>query len=135
MLYLKELRTQRGLTQDELSKALNVSASSIGMYEQGRREPDNKTLVKIAAFFSVTTDYLLGLADPLCLPPAENSKYQTLRPSSLIINEGENVTEEVGTIEEGKILTHDEWTLILAYRVAPDHIKNIVKTALRFENS
>ena len=63
MLHLKELRTQKGLTQSELSKALNVSASSIGMYEQGRREPDTTTLAEIAAYFNVTTDYLLGLPD------------------------------------------------------------------------
>ena len=63
MLHLKELRTQKGLTQSELSKALNVSASSIGMYEQGRREPDTTTLAEIAAYFNVTTDYLLGRTD------------------------------------------------------------------------
>jgi len=63
MYHLRELRTQKGLTQAELSKALQVSASSIGMYEQGRREPDNETLGRIANFFNVTTDYLLGRTD------------------------------------------------------------------------
>lgn len=63
MYHLRELRTQKGLTQAELSKTLQVSASSIGMYEQGRREPDNETLGKIANYFNVTTDYLLGRTD------------------------------------------------------------------------
>lgn len=63
MYHLRELRTQKGLTQAELSKALQVSASSIGMYEQGRREPDNETLGRIANFFHVSTDYLLGRTD------------------------------------------------------------------------
>lgn len=63
MYHLRELRIQKGLTQAELSKALQVSASSIGMYEQGRREPDNETLGRIANFFNVTTDYLLGRTD------------------------------------------------------------------------
>ena len=63
MYHLRELRTQKGLTQAELSKTLQVSASSIGMYEQGRREPDNETLGKIANYFNVTNDYLLGRTD------------------------------------------------------------------------
>lgn len=60
MLYLKELRENKGLTQSELAEMLSVSPSSIGMYEQGRREPDSETLRKISSFFDVTIDYLLG---------------------------------------------------------------------------
>ena len=71
MLHLKELRQKKHLTQLELSKALQISASSIGMYEQGRREPDNETLAKIADFFDVTIDYLLGReSSPTFNPPA-----------------------------------------------------------------
>ena len=60
MMYLKELRESKGLTQSELAKLLSVSPSSIGMYEQGRREPDSETLRRISSFFNVTIDYLLG---------------------------------------------------------------------------
>ena len=63
MLKLKELRLDKQITQAELSKALQISASAIGMYEQGRRQPDYATLSKIASYFNVTTDYLLGLSD------------------------------------------------------------------------
>lgn len=56
---LKKLRKDRNLKQEELANLLNISASTIGMYEQGRREPDNATLKKIANFFEVSTDYLL----------------------------------------------------------------------------
>ena len=59
MLHLKELREKKGITQAELSKILKISPSSIGMYEQGRREPDSTTLKKIATFFDVSIDYLL----------------------------------------------------------------------------
>ena len=48
---LKSLRVAKGLTQDELSKQLNISRSTIGMYEKGARAPD---------YFNVDTDYLLG---------------------------------------------------------------------------
>lgn len=57
---LKSLRVAKGLTQDELSKQLNISRSTIGMYEKGAREPDFETLKLIADYFNVDTDYLLG---------------------------------------------------------------------------
>lgn len=60
MNHLKELRAQKGYTQSELGKMLGVSASTIGMYEQGRREPDKKMLRKISRLFTVSIDYLLG---------------------------------------------------------------------------
>lgn len=57
---LKSLRTSMQLTQDELAKKLNISRSTIGMYEKGAREPDFETLELIADFFNVDIDYLLG---------------------------------------------------------------------------
>ena len=57
---LKELRINRGLTQDDLAKALKVSRSTIGMYESGSREPDYEILETIADYFNVDIDYLLG---------------------------------------------------------------------------
>lgn len=57
---LKMLRTSKKLNQSELSKILGVSSSTVGMYEQGRRFPDQIILTKIADYFDVTTDYLLG---------------------------------------------------------------------------
>lgn len=63
MKRLKELRENKHLTQAQLSKFLNISASTIGMYEQGRRFPDEILLKNIAQFFNVSLDYLLGLTD------------------------------------------------------------------------
>ena len=57
---LKELREQRGYSQDELAKLLNTSRSRIGMYEQGRRQPDFEMQETIADLFNVTIDYLFG---------------------------------------------------------------------------
>ena len=53
------LRHDAGWSQAELAKKLRVSASAIGMYEQGRREPSADTLVALALLFCVTTHYLL----------------------------------------------------------------------------
>lgn len=53
------LRHQAGLSQKALANRLGVSASTVGMYEQGRREPSAGRLVEMAAVFGVSTDYLL----------------------------------------------------------------------------
>lgn len=60
MLPLKKLRETKQMTQAELGKALGISPSAIGMYEQGRRMPDVPTLKKISAYFKVSLDYLLN---------------------------------------------------------------------------
>lgn len=57
---LKALRNNRGISQNELSKHIGVSKSSINMYERGEREPGFETLEAIADFFNVNMDYLLG---------------------------------------------------------------------------
>lgn len=60
MEILKELRKKLNLTQQEISDKLGISRTSYTRYELGEREPDNTTLVKIANFFNVSVDYLLG---------------------------------------------------------------------------
>ena len=57
---LKFLRTRSNLTQEQLSKIINVSTSAIGMYERGAREPAFDTLMRIANHFNVSVDYLIG---------------------------------------------------------------------------
>lgn len=60
---LKKLRNEKNLTQRELAKLLKLSPSTIAMYETGQRMPDPETLQKIADFFGVSVDYLLGRSD------------------------------------------------------------------------
>ena len=57
---LRELREKSGHTQEELAKLLNTSRSRIGMYEQGKRQPDFEMQEALADFFNVTLDYLFG---------------------------------------------------------------------------
>ena len=57
---LKELRKERHLTQDQFAKKMGVSRSTIGMYEQGQREPEIDFITACAEFFNSSTDYLLG---------------------------------------------------------------------------
>jgi transcriptional regulator with XRE-family HTH domain len=61
---LKNLREAKNLTQKDLALVLGLnSKSTITNYGQNDREPDYETLIKIAKYFGVSTDYLLGLKD------------------------------------------------------------------------
>jgi len=57
---IAKLRKQRGLSQYALAERLGFSRGKLANYEQGSREPDYETLQKLADYFEVTTDYLLG---------------------------------------------------------------------------
>lgn len=63
MQKLKELRIERGIQQKELAATLGIGANTLSQYENGKREPDNKTLVKLADYFGVSVDYLLEHTD------------------------------------------------------------------------
>lgn len=58
---LKELRVSKNLTQREVALQLELATTTYSMYEQGRREPDIETIQKIAIFYGVSADYLLGI--------------------------------------------------------------------------
>lgn len=60
---LKELRIEKGLNQRQLGELLSVSPRTVSSWEADERRPDFETLEKIAKYFGVTTDYLLGLED------------------------------------------------------------------------
>ena len=57
---IKLLREEFNLKQEDLAKKIDVSPSAIGMYERDLREPNDELTLKLAEFFGVTTDYLLG---------------------------------------------------------------------------
>jgi len=57
---LKILRKNKKMTQSDLAKELNVDRSTIGKWENDSSTPDFQKLLKIAAFFDVETDFLLG---------------------------------------------------------------------------
>ena len=58
---LRELRTARGWTQAQLSARLGVTKSVVSAYETAMRYPSYDILIRIAAIFSVSADYLLGI--------------------------------------------------------------------------
>lgn len=57
---LKTLRLSENLSQTKLGEELGVCNQTVSFWELGKREPDLDMLLKIAEFFEVSTDYLLG---------------------------------------------------------------------------
>lgn len=59
---IKKLRQENKLLQKELAEELNLTQQTISSYESNKREPDSETLQKIAQYFDVSVDYLLGIS-------------------------------------------------------------------------
>ncbi len=64
MQRLRELRQNLGKKQKDIASELNLSVQVYCNYENGLREPSFDTLIRIADYFKVTVDYLLGRTDP-----------------------------------------------------------------------
>lgn len=78
MIRIKQVRENKKMTQEELSVILGVSRSALGLWEQGRREPPQESLIKIANYFKVSVDYLLGRTD------FKNQDRNTFSPDEII---------------------------------------------------
>ena len=65
MEHLRELRINKGLTQQDVATALGCNQTAVGKYERGQLEPNIETLNKLARLFDVTVDYLTGNSDEL----------------------------------------------------------------------
>ena len=78
------LRISKGWSQAELARRIGVSASAVGMYEQGRREPSLGLLVRLAQELGATTDYLLTGETPHCdATVAPELPFLTVRTAAL----------------------------------------------------
>ncbi|WP_075721395.1 helix-turn-helix domain-containing protein [Roseburia sp. 499] len=85
---LENLIEENNITQKQLSTELHIAATTLNGYVNNHREPDFHTLIRLARYFDVSTDYLLGLTDekkpiPSSLNSAEGTLirlYRTLLP-------------------------------------------------------
>ena len=85
---LRQLRAKK--TQEEIAKYLGVARGTIARYENGQREPDQYTLQKLADFFDVSVDYLIGRSDIPAASLREHSKNVYDAPPSTKSNQYEN---------------------------------------------
>lgn len=76
---LRQLRKEKGVTQAELAAVLNLDASSISKYEKADVSPSADILLKIAQYFDVPTDYLLGLPDKKNSPAPDQASEEDLQ--------------------------------------------------------
>lgn len=97
MLKIRELRKEKGITQEQLADAVNVKKYTIGDWERNRTEPNITTLVAMADYFEVSTDYLLGRSD------------------------------DTGVVQANANLTPDEEEVLMLYRQMSFQDKNQLK--------
>ena len=81
---IRELREERGLKQGELADAIGVRQNTLSTWETGRYEPDNEMLQKLAEYFEVTVDYLLGRTVYRTVPTGQADVRQYARISHII---------------------------------------------------
>jgi len=60
---LKEIRKRKGISQLKLAMDLHMNQNTVSRYETGEREPGISELIKIADYFNVSVDYLIGRTD------------------------------------------------------------------------
>ena len=117
----KRLRNSCGLTQAEIAEKLGISRSTIGMYETGAREPDFDTLEKIADFFNVDIDYLLGRTAKTTLLPESVGQYY-------LNDETREIAQEVFENPELRSLFH------VARDIAPDELRAHIDFMKKLKN-
>lgn len=62
---LKSLKNTGKYSQNDIAKVLGITRGSYGFYEQGRRQINLESLIKLADFYKVSTDYILGITDEM----------------------------------------------------------------------
>lgn len=76
---LIKLRKSRGLRQKDIADMLKISTSAYGYWENEMNEPDLKSLITLADFYSVSIDYLVGhdkgLSAPLIIEKSDGTRY------------------------------------------------------------
>ncbi|WP_346936356.1 helix-turn-helix transcriptional regulator [Clostridium sp.] len=114
---LKELRKKHELTQKALADILLIDNSSISKYENDRAIPENELLQRIADFFSVSVDYLLGRSDisspkkstldDLDLNPKDKKDIEKIFNSTL-----ESLENQEGLMLSGNPINDEDWELL-----------------------
>ena len=97
----RKLRTSSNLTQNAIAEKIGISRSTIGMYETGAREPDFETLEKIADYFNVDIDFLLGRTNQTTMLPETIGKYSRTHELDIIY-------EQLSDHNQRKVLTYSK---------------------------
>ena len=60
---IRDLREDKDLRQIDVAEATGIDQKTLSNYETGKTNPDSYSIMRLAGFFEVTTDYLLGYSD------------------------------------------------------------------------
>lgn len=105
MLKLRELRTEKNTTQQQMADKMGVSRQVYANWENEINQPDLKMLIALADFFGVSTDYLLGRTDDfgnaVVFPPTLSKEESEL----LSLYRGMNRAQKVRLIAYGEGIT------------------------------
>ena len=121
MKRIKELRQEKGVTQEKLAEHLKLKQQTISAYENGTNEPDLKVLDKMARFFGVSIDYIVGRSD--VRDPAEKIAKAVADEPDLML-----FWEEMRKRRELKLLFKQIRDL------PPEHIKRIIRIIKAIED-
>ncbi|MEK3883538.1 helix-turn-helix domain-containing protein [Paenibacillus sp. PL2-23] len=101
---IAELRKKRGMNQETLAGLLGITRASLSHYETNRREPDYELLSRIADFFHVSLDYLMGRS----MNPTASVNPHVSEFLSRVELADESVTERFELTIDGRTLTNEE---------------------------
>lgn len=94
MMRLKQIRKERGVKQTTLCAALGIAQSTLSSWENSIYEPDQNTTLKLADYFGVSVDYLLGRDTPTPTPTDNTITEERLRALGIDTDKLENLTDE-----------------------------------------
>lgn len=83
---LVNLRKEKGITQEEVARAMNVTPQSVSKWEKDISAPDISILIELAKFYNVTTDYLLGNSCDYKKPELDLTKESSAKVLRIIVN-------------------------------------------------
>lgn len=128
---IKKLRLEKGYEQQDICDFLNIEQSTLSNYENDRRTPKPDMLAKMADFFGVTTDYLLGRKTEL-------TKKDQIEIDEYLSNFENELLTQTGLMFDGEPMTQEsKEKLIAAMRIGAEMAKKEAKekfTPKKFRN-
>lgn len=94
MMRLKQIRKERGVKQTTLCAALGIAQSTLSSWENSIYEPDQNTTLKLADYFGVSVDYLLGRDTPTPTPADNTITAERLRALGIDTDGLDNLSDE-----------------------------------------
>lgn len=134
---LTELREEKGLKRQEVADALEISRASLEYYEKGQRKPDIEVAARIAQYYGVSTDYLVGIS----AAKVKGSEDEVLKTVCDYLGISENAVEKltyvssIGFNEDLNAILSTDIITVLAASLNDYYYKTINKEAAELELS